>query len=43
MRAWQVHLVSQGISWASLNQFVAALRFFYGVTLGCLEIPERIT
>ena len=43
MRTWQVHLVSQGISWASLNQFVAALRFFYGVTMRCPEIPERIT
>lgn len=43
VRTWQVHLVSQGISWASLNQFVAALRFFYGVTLRCPEIPERIT
>src|SRR3954471_12563802 len=28
--------------WASLNQTVAALRFFYGITLGMSEIPERI-
>jgi integrase/recombinase XerD len=42
VRTFQVHLVSQGISWASLNQTVAALRFFYGVTLGRGEIPERI-
>ncbi len=42
VRTWQVHLVSQGISWASLNQSVAALRFFYGVTLAQPEIPERI-
>lgn len=34
--------MSQDISWASLNQTVAALRFFYGVTLGRQEIPERI-
>ena len=27
---------------ASLNQTVAALRFFYGVTLGMAEVPERI-
>ncbi len=33
---------STGISWASLNQIVCALRFFYGVTLGCETIPERI-
>ena len=42
VRAFQVHLVSKGISWASLNQTVCALRFFYGVTLGCETIPERI-
>jgi len=42
VRTWQVYLVSQGISWTSLNQNVAALRFFYGVTLAQPEIPERI-
>ena len=42
VRAYQVHLISKGISWASLNQVVCALRFFYGVTLGCDAIPERI-
>ena len=42
VRAYQVHLVSKGISWASLNQIVCALRFFYGVTLGHDTIPERI-
>jgi site-specific recombinase XerD len=42
VRAFQVHLISKGISWASLNQIVCALRFFYGVTLGQDEIPERI-
>jgi site-specific recombinase XerD len=42
VRAYQVHLVATGISWPSLNQIVCALRFFYGVTLGCGEIPERI-
>jgi integrase/recombinase XerD len=41
-RAFQVHLVSTGISWPALNQTVCALRFFYGVTLGHGEIPERI-
>jgi integrase/recombinase XerD len=33
VRAFQVHLVSTGISWPGLNQIVCALRFFYGVTL----------
>ncbi len=42
VRAFQVHLVSQGISWPGLNQTVCALRFFYGVTLDRGEIPERI-
>lgn len=42
VRAFQVHLVSSGISWPALNQTVCALRFFYGVTLGHAEIPERI-
>src|SRR3546814_2238667 len=42
VRAFQVHLVSTGISWPALNQTVCALRFLYGVTLGHSEIPERI-
>lgn len=41
VRAFQVHLVSTGISWPALNQIVCALRFFYGVTLGEALIPER--
>lgn len=43
VRAFQVHLVSSGLSWPALNQTVCALRFFFGVTLGHAEIPERIT
>ena len=42
VRAYHVHLISKCISWASLNQIVCAIRFFYGVTLGCDTIPERI-
>ena len=42
VRAYQVYLVAQGISWPSLNQKVCALRFFYGVTLGRNQIPDRI-
>ena len=42
VRAYQVYLVAQGISCPALNQTVCALRFFYGVTLGRNEIPERI-
>jgi integrase/recombinase XerD len=42
VRAFQVHLVATGISWPGLNQIVCALRFFYGVTLGEADVPERI-
>src|SRR6516225_1658300 len=42
VRAYQVHLASKGLAWASLNQVVCALRFFYGVTMGEQTIPERI-
>ena len=42
VRSFQIHLVSMGVSWPGLNQIVCALRFFYGVTLGRTEIPERI-
>jgi site-specific recombinase XerD len=42
IRAFQVHLVATEISWPGLNQIVCALRFFYGVTLGHDEVPERI-
>jgi site-specific recombinase XerD len=42
VRTYQVHLASKGVAWASLNQVVCALRFFYGVTLGQPTIPERI-
>ena len=42
VRAFQVHLVSTGISWGALNQTVCALRFFFGVTLDHDESPERI-
>jgi site-specific recombinase XerD len=41
VRAFQVHLVSSGLSWPALNQTVCALRFFFGVTLGHAEILER--
>ena len=42
VRTYQVHLVSKGIAWATLNQVVSSLRFFYGVTLGRKDLPERI-
>jgi integrase/recombinase XerD len=42
VRAYQVHLVSMGKSWAGFNVAVCALRFFYGVTLGRTAMVERI-
>lgn len=42
IHTFQVHLVSTGISWASLNQIVCALRFFYGITLCQDDVPDRI-
>src|ERR1700735_516129 len=42
VHAFQVHLVSTGVSWPGLNQIVCALRFFYGVTLGEAAVPERL-
>ena len=42
IRAYQIHLVATGMSWAGFNVAVCALRFFYGVTLGHTAIVERI-
>src|SRR3954464_5818580 len=41
VHAFQVHLVSTGISWPSLNQIVCALRFCDGITLGEATLPDR--
>jgi integrase/recombinase XerD len=37
LRAFQLHLLEQRVSWSQFNQIVAALRFFYGTTLGRAE------
>ena len=42
VRAYQAYLVDRKVSWGALNQTVCALRFFYGVTLGRTDLPERI-
>ena len=41
-RAYLVHLAGRGLAWSTLNQTVAALRFFYGVTLGRDAVPAMI-
>ncbi len=42
VRTYQVHLAGKGVTWATLNQVVCALWFFYGITLGDDTLPERI-
>jgi site-specific recombinase XerD len=43
IRAYQLHLVdTQRVSWSAFKQTVAALRFFYGITLGRPAVIERI-
>lgn len=37
VRAFQLHLLQQRVSWSSFNQAVCALRFLYGTTLGRAE------
>ena len=41
LRAYQLHLVSSGITGGSLNATITALRFFFGVTLGRSEVTEK--
>ena len=38
VRAYQVHLTSQGIAWSSLNQTVCALRFWRPLGLALLPL-----
>ena len=42
VRAYQLHLVRRKIAWATLNQAVSGLRFFFGITLGRTDLPVRI-
>jgi integrase/recombinase XerD len=39
VRVFQLHLLSQRVSWSTFNQSVCALRFLYGTTLGR---PEQL-
>ena len=40
VHAFQVHLVSTGISWPGLNQIVCAPRFFYGARSAKRQSPS---
>jgi site-specific recombinase XerD len=42
VRHFQLHLVSQRVSFSLLNQVTAGLRFFYAVTLGRPEVVRHI-
>jgi site-specific recombinase XerD len=42
VHAYQLHLISRGVAWATLNQVVSALRFFFRVTLSRTDLPELI-
>jgi integrase/recombinase XerD len=42
IRAYQLHLVAQKQAWSTINQLVAALRFFFGVTLSREDIVVGI-
>lgn len=42
VRAYQIHLAGQGMSWSHINQVSCALRFFFGVTLGRKDAALRI-
>lgn len=42
VRAYQIHLAGQGMSWSHINQVSCALRFFFGVTLGRKDTAVRI-
>jgi site-specific recombinase XerD len=42
IRAFQVHLLQQHISWGLFNQIVCGLRFFYTFTLGRPEVVTQI-
>jgi integrase/recombinase XerD len=43
VRCFQLHLAQHGAQTPGLNHAVSALRFFFGVTLGCHDIVEHTT
>jgi len=42
VRAFQVQLLAQKVSWSQFNQIVAGLRFFFGTTLGRPEMVAML-
>jgi site-specific recombinase XerD len=42
VREYQLHLLQRKVSWSAFNQYLCAVRFFYGTTLGHPETLERL-
>src|SRR5262245_13925673 len=42
LRAFQLHLLQQRVSWSRFNQTVCALRLFYRLTLGQPDAVEQL-
>ncbi len=42
VRTYRLHLISRGLKPATINPIVAALRFFYGTTLGRKDMVEEM-
>jgi site-specific recombinase XerD len=42
VRDYRLHLISRGLKATSINPIMAALRFFYGMTLGQKHVSEQI-
>ena len=42
VRTYRLHLIARGLKPASINPIIAALRFFYGTTLGCKDMVEEM-
>lgn len=42
VREYQLHLLSQRVSWSAFNICVSGLKFFYGTTLGRTDVVEKL-
>lgn len=43
VREYQLHLLSQRVSWSVFNICVSGLKFFYGITLGRADVVEKLS
>jgi integrase/recombinase XerD len=42
VREYQLHLLSRQASWSTFNICVSGLKFFYGVTLGRIDVVQKL-